>query len=163
MNISSRLTVGECPGAPGHWYVDWTELSPVEKDIAKHNLCRVVFDVVRPKWHFGIGYNVEYYRLANPDLLYPRTTPHKPEDPVTEVVAFATVRDTKWEIFWLSYVAWQQLQEHQYAGYGHHLFRSGERHKQATGVVLETLDQAEQFVHEIEKQFTFYSLKKEYA
>lgn len=162
IDIKSRFTVGECPGAPGHWYVDWTELGPVEKETAKHKLCEIVFDRIRPKWRIGVGYNVKFYRPSNPAMLRPPTTLCNPAEPVPNEV-FSIVEDSRWEVQWISYEGWQQLQEYQYDAYGRLLFRANDPNRQySTGIVLESLDQAEQFVDLMEAQFTFYALKKNY-
>jgi hypothetical protein len=162
MDFKSRFAIGECPGAPGHWYVDWTELGPVEKDIAKYKLCEIVFDKIQVKWKLGVGYNVQYYKPANPSMLLPRTTPRKPNDPVPEEV-FRVVEDTRWEVQWISFDGWIYLQDYQRETFITHLFRSRTPRHEVTGIVLETLDQAEQFVDLMEAQFTFYTLKRTHA
>ena len=160
MDIKSEFVIGECPGAPGRWYVDWTQLGPVEKDLAKYKLCEIVFDQVKPKFQFGIGYNVQYYKPANPQMLVPRTV--KPTDPVLDEV-FRVVEDMRWEVQWISFDAWVYLEDYQRDMFVKHLFRSRTPGHEATGIILETLDQAEQFVNLMEQQFTFYMLKRTYA
>lgn len=162
MDIKSKFKIDRCPGAPDKWYVDWSELGPVEEDITKFRLCEIVFEQVKPKWQFGIGYNVQYYKPANPSMLLPCTTPHKATDPVPEEV-FRVVEDMRWEVQWISFDAWIYLEDYQRDMFIKHLFSSRTPKHEATGIILETLDQAERFVDLMEQQFTFYLLKRTYA
>lgn len=160
MDFKQKFVIDECPNAPGRWYVDWTQLGPIEKDIAKYKLCEIVFDHIRP-FEIGIGYNVEYYRPKNKDFLYPKTTP--PGQKIIPREVFEVVEDTRWEVLWISCTGWQQLQEYQYEMFAEHLFRSRTPKHTATGIIFHTLDQAEQFVNLMEQQFTFHILKRTYA
>lgn len=160
IDIKSQFVVDELPNAPGRWYVDWSKLGKVEQDIAKARLCEIVFDKIRPKWQIGIGYNVQHYRPRNPAMLQPRTTPPAPNEPIPDL-AFELEQFTKWEVRWISCEGWLYLQNYQLEQLAHHLFRGNER-SVATGIILETLDQANQFVDAMEAQFTFYLLKQEY-
>jgi len=158
-DIRSDFIIDRLPNAPDHWYVDWTKLGPVEKDIAKAKLCEIVFDKVKPKYQIGIGYNVQHYRPKSPDMLWARTLPRKPNDPVPEQ-AFELEEFTKWEVRWISYEGWIYLQDRDYEQWAYHLF--GNNRTVATGIILETLDQCELFVDAMEAQFTFYMLKRQY-
>lgn len=161
MNIRNKFTIDRCPNYPDFWYVDWAKLGPVESDIAKAKICEIVFERVRPQWQFGIGYNVKYYTPKNPRMLAPSNV--DPNEPIEEKL-FEIEQKERWQVLWISYEGWQALNEHQYASYGRYLFRTNNPDKQvATGIILETLDQAEQFVDLMEQQFTFYALKKDYA
>lgn len=115
------------------WYVDWRRLGPVEKDIAKAKLCDIVFAHIRP-FQVGIGYNVPEYN--NPT--------------------------GRWAVQWIDFMAWAVLEDYQIPGFARSLFDRPHL-QQVNGIILETLDQAEQFVNLMEQQFTFYALKKEYA
>jgi len=67
-------------------------------------------------------------------------------------------------VLWISCDAWQMLSDLEYEAYGRYLFRTNNPDRQyATGIILETRDQAEQFVELMEAQFTFYMLKRTYA
>jgi hypothetical protein len=159
-NIKERFVIGECPNAPDHWYVDWTELGPVEADITKFRLCEIVFDKIQPG-ELGIGYNVEYYRPKNPDMLWSFKN-HSPLE-LANAPKFQIEQYVKWEVRWISCEAMWMVNENNRDYFKRGLFDSGTPHKVATGIILETLDQAEQFVDLMEAQFTFYTLKKTYA
>ena len=160
MDIKSKFVIDRCPNFPDSWYVDWSELGPVETDIAKAKICEIVFEKVRPKWQLGIGYNVKYYTPKYPKMLAPKNV--FGGDPIKD--EFEIVQKQKWEVLWISYEGWQMLSELEYEAYGRYLFRTNDANKQyATGIILETLDQAEQFVNLMEQQFTFYMLKRTYA
>lgn len=158
----SYFKIDRCPNYPERWYVDWTQLGLVERDITKYKLCEIVFDRIRPKWSIGIGYNVEHYRPKNPEMLMPRTTPFDPNDPIPQE-AFSLVQEIKWEVRWISVEGWSSLQAYQYEQWVELLFRGRTPKTVVTGIILETLDQAEQFVDLMEAQFTFYRLKQDYA
>lgn len=163
MDIKSQFKIDRCPNAPNKWYVDWCELGPVEADIAKFRLCEIVFNQIKPR-ELGIGYNVEYYRPKNPDMLwnYNKTSLYNPNDPVPED-AFKVEQYMKWEVRWISCEALWMVNENNKDYFLRGLFDTGTPHKVATGIILETLDQAEQFVDLMEAQFTFYTLKRTYA
>lgn len=115
------------------WYVDWRQLGPVEKNISKAKLCDIVFAHIRP-YRFGVGYNVPEYNNPN----------------------------GRWAVQWIDFMAWAVLEDYQIPMFARHLFDHPHL-QEVNGIILETLDQAEQFVDLMEQQFTFYALKKEYA
>ena len=161
MNIRNEFTIDRCPNRPDLWYVDWTELGPVETDIAKAKICEIVFEKVRPKWQIGIGYNVKYYTPKYPKMLDTRWV--SPTDPIAPD-HFEIVQKEKWQVMWISSDVWNQYSNSTYEAYGRYLFRTNNPDRQyATGIILETLDQAELFVDLMEAQFTFYMLKRTYA
>lgn len=162
MDVRSHFKVDRLPNLPDRWYVDWSELGEIEKDITKAKLCEIVFERVRPKWQIGIGYNVQHYKPKSPEMLWPRTIPRNPKDPVPEQ-AFELEEFTKWEVRWISLDGWMYLKERDYEHFAHHLFGNGTPRAVATGIILETLDQCELFVDAMEAQFTFYMLKRQYA
>ena len=61
---------------------------------------------------------------------------------------------------WLSFDAWVQLEEHQYFGFMSSLLNGA---PPLAGIILETLDQAEEFVNLMEQHFTLHALKRSYA
>lgn len=160
MDVRSHFKVDRLPNLPDRWYVDWSELGEVKQDIAKAKLCEIVFEKVKPKWEIGIGYNVQHYRPKHPDMLLPRRPP-KYNDPIPDQ-AFELEHFTKWEVRWISYEGWIYLKDRDYEHFAYHLFRSGSERMIATGIILETLDQANLFVDAMEAQYTFYALKQEY-
>lgn len=162
MDVRSYFKIDRLPNVPDRWYVDWSELGEVEKDITKAKLCEIVFDKICPKWQIGIGYNVQHYKPKNPEMLRPRTTPHDPNEPIPDL-AFELEQFTKWEVRWISCEGWLYLQDYQLEQFAYHLFRTGEPRSIATGIILETLDQANQFVDLMEAQFTFYMLRQDYV
>ena len=162
MDFKSHFKIDRLPNLPDRWYVDWSELGEVEQDITKAKLCEIVFEKVRPKWEMGIGYNVQHYRPKRPEMLWPRTTPINPNEPIPDQ-AFELEHFTKWEVRWISYEGWIYLQDRDYDDFAYHLFRTGNGRSVATGIILETLDQCELFVDLMEAQFTFYRLKQDYA
>ena len=134
----------------------------MEADITKFRLCEIVFDKIQPG-ELGIGYNVEYYRPKNPDSLwsYNKTSLRNPNDPIPEE-AFKLEQYIKWEVQWISCEAMWMVNDNNRPYFIRGLFDRGTPHKVATGIILESLDQAEQFVDLMEQQFTFYRLKKNY-
>lgn len=161
MDIKSQFKIDRCPGAPDKWYVDWCELGPVEADITKFRLCEIIFDNIKPG-ELGIGYNVEYYRPKNPDMLWSyKTAPCGPTDPIPEKT-FSLEQFVKWEVQWISCEAMWMVNEDNRTYFIRGLFERGTPNRVATGIILETLDQAEQFIDLMEQQFTFYALKKNY-
>lgn len=162
MDFKSQFKIDRCPGAPDKWYVDWCELGPVEADITKFKVCEIVFDRIQPS-ELGIGYNVEYYRPKNPDRLwsYNKTSLRNPNDSISEEV-FKVEQYIKWEVQWISCEAMWMVNEDNRPYFIRGLFDRGTPNKVATGIILESLDQAEQFVDLMEQQFTFYRLKKNY-
>ena len=161
MDFKSQFKIDRCPGATDKWYVDWSQLGPVEKDVSKFKLCEIVFDQIKPG-ELGIGYNVEYYRAKNPDMIWSyKTMPHNPADSVPEK-AFEIEQHIKWEVRWISCEAMWMVNDNNRDYFKRSLFESGTPNRVATGIILETLDQAEQFVDLMEQQFTFYALKKNY-
>jgi hypothetical protein len=162
MDVRSKFTIDRLSSLPDRWYVDWSKLGEVEQDIAKDKLCEIVFDQVRPKGEIGIGYNVQYFRPKDPEMIWPPKKPFDPNGPIPEKT-FELEEFIKWEVRWISVNAWMSLREHDYDSFAYHLFRSGTPHSIATGIILETLDQCELFVDLMEAQFTFYRLKQDYA
>jgi hypothetical protein len=160
IDIKSQFIIDRVPQAPEWWYVDWSKLGPVEKDITKYKLCNIVFDNIKP-WQIGLGKNVHLYRPKNPNMKMVsfRTTPPDPNDPIPEEV-FQVEEYTEWVVHWISCEAWTSLQEYQYDMFINHLFRSRTPKEEFTGILFQTLDQANQFVDLMEAQFTFYVLKR---
>jgi hypothetical protein len=159
MDIKSQFTIDRVPQAPEWWYVDWSKLGPVEKAISKYKLCEIVFDKIKP-YQIGIGRNVQRYRPRHARMVVPVTV--KPTDPIPDEV-FQVEEYTEWMVQWLSWEAWTSLQEYQYDMFVEHLFRYRNEQEECTGILFQTLDQANQFVDLMEAQFTFQLLKKTYA
>lgn len=158
----SYFKIDRCPNYPSKWYVDWSALGELETDVLKFKLCDIVFTKIK-LWELGIGRNVEYYRPKNPNMLMPHTTPPNPNDPVPEE-AFAIVQEIKWEVQWISIDAWAMMRDENQSYFIRNIFERGRTTNEvATGIILDTLDQAEQFVDLMEAQFTFYRLKQDYA
>lgn len=162
MDIKQYFKIDRCPNLPEKWYVDWSALGELETDVLKFKLCDIVFTKIKP-WQLGIGYNVEYYRPKNPGMLWSHTTPHNPTDPIPKE-AFALVQEIRWEVQWISIDAWAMRTDNNQEYFIRKIFERGRTPNEvATGIILETLDQAEQFVDLMEAQFTFYRLKQDYA
>jgi len=161
VNFKSQFKIDRCPGAPDKWYVDWCELGPIEADITKFRLCEIIFDNIKPG-ELGIGYNVEYYRAKNPGMLWSyKTMPPNPADPVPEQT-FSLEQYVKWEVQWISCEAMWMVNDNNRDYFIRGLFERGTPNRVATGIILESLDQANQFIDLMEQQFTFYALKKNY-
>ena len=133
IDIRSKFTIDRCPNRPDLWYVDWTELGPVETDIAKFKICDLVINHIRPNL-LGIGRNVPDYNDPN----------------------------GQWAVQWIDFMAWVTLEDYQIPMFSRSLF-GHPKLQQVDGIILETLDQAEQFVNLMEQQFTFHVLKRTYA
>lgn len=162
MDIKQYFKIDRCPNLPEKWYVEWSLLGELENDILKFKLCDIVFNKIKPQ-ELGIGYNVEYYKPKNPGMLWSYTTPPNPTDPVPKE-AFAIVQDIRWEVQWISIDAWWMRTDNDREYFIRNIFERGRTPNEvATGIILETLDQAEQFVDLMEAQFTFYRLKQDYA
>ena len=159
MDFKSQFKIDRCPGAPDKWYVDWCELGPVEADITKFRLCEIIFDQIKPG-ELGIGYNVEYYRAKNLDMIWSYKN-HSPLE-LVDGPKFEIEQYIKWEVRWISCEAMWMVNDNNRDYFKRSLFESGTPNRVATGIILETLDQAEQFINLMEQQFTFYALKKNY-
>lgn len=68
--------------------------------------------------------------------------------------------DKQWFIQWISVDAWSIVGDNEKLKY--HLFRA-HHGKEVSGILFNTLDQAEAFIEKIQARLTFYRLKQNYS
>ena len=138
--------ISPLPNSDGKWIVKWPGLTAIETIEMKWKLLSLLFDTLK-LYEVGLGYNLPYYGQKNEE----------------------------WAVQWISCEAWHgvaaQADWHEVNSNNRKmfimnlLFTNQQRYSGNTvnGVVVHTLDSAEQLVHEFEKLITLHLLKEEYA